>query len=353
MSFQVKDARRNWGGAFLMTLTMLACGRPDDSRLSRIKALMGDTKAERVTEVPTSSDDDVQVCSFNISFLGHWKDKKADELAAVLKRCEVIAVQEMVAPPIPMNFPNGDSLPPDPQAQAFTEAMRAAGFSYVISPEDTGITRVHTSTTRSEFYIFFYRPEVVQPVREGMPNGFVDPLLIGNPVYDRVPFAASFAVLDPYGNRKNDFVLVSVHLATKRGSRTTEDARQRRRGEIAGVWDWIREQRKIGSERNFFVVGDMNISNRQELTGILDSSQHFDHVASLNEDGVPTNIAKTSPFDQAMFDVREGEAVVPRLAVVDLRLAVGQPDLGTREFVMSYSDHDPIAFKVDLADDKD
>lgn len=344
-------------GVFVKTATcavilqLAACGQSQQAT-NRLKNLFEEAAVERVDSFTNVADTERQICSFNVSFLGHWKDKKNDELAAILKPCDVVAIQELDAPPEAIQFPNGENLPADPQAAAFAAAMKAVGFDYVMSPEDTGPTRNHTSTTRSEFFIFFYRSNLVAPIKDGAPQGFVDQTLVNNPTFDRVPYAQAFATLDPYGAKKNDFVLISTHLSTKRQNRTQEEAKLRRKGEIEATWNWIFQQRRNTTERNFFVVGDMNIDNRQELDGILDHDT-MQNVTSLNEVGAPTNVAQTNPYDQAMFDAREAHAVIPKFLILNLKKAVQQPDLTTRDFVKYYSDHDPISFSVHLSDDQD
>jgi hypothetical protein len=50
----------------------------------------------------------IRVASFNIQFVGHFKKKRNDILAAILKDYDLVFVQELVAPPTDIQF-GGDT----------------------------------------------------------------------------------------------------------------------------------------------------------------------------------------------------------------------------------------------------
>ncbi len=41
----------------------------------------------------------LEICSFNIQFLGHFKDRDDESLAALVKDFDIVFVQELVTPP--------------------------------------------------------------------------------------------------------------------------------------------------------------------------------------------------------------------------------------------------------------
>ena len=80
----------------------------------------------------------LEVCSFNIQFLGNSKRRKNTTLADLLKDCDIAVIQELVSPPFAGTFPDGTAFKPDPESAAFFEAMEPLGFKFVLSAEDTG-----------------------------------------------------------------------------------------------------------------------------------------------------------------------------------------------------------------------
>ena len=49
-----------------------------------------------------------------------------------------VIVQELIAPSTAWIYPSGEIYPGDPEAKAFFDEMKKHGFSYDLSPEDTG-----------------------------------------------------------------------------------------------------------------------------------------------------------------------------------------------------------------------
>src|SRR5690349_20107016 len=58
------------------------------------------------------------ICSLHIKFLGNYPQRKNATLVNLLRNYDIVAVQELVAPPYPMQFPDGTPAKPDAQARA-------------------------------------------------------------------------------------------------------------------------------------------------------------------------------------------------------------------------------------------
>ena len=73
------------------------------------------------------------LCSFNIKWLGHFKNRDNNALAAILKPCDAVVVQEMVAPPwdVTPEDDSGDVLKASQRSTDFVNAMKTVGFDGV------------------------------------------------------------------------------------------------------------------------------------------------------------------------------------------------------------------------------
>ena len=157
---------------------------------------------------PLLAEELLRICSFNIQFLGHFKNRDNVALASILREYDIVVVQELVAPPYSMTFPDGTGGRADAEARAFFDAMICNGFSYQMSEEDTGPgERNHTNTTATEWWVAFYKPDRVLAAPD-LPSGFLAEDRSANPSYARVPYAFAFRSMDTDA----DFVLISVHL---------------------------------------------------------------------------------------------------------------------------------------------
>jgi hypothetical protein len=323
-------------------------------------------------EVESLGPSELAVCSFNISFVGHWKavDKKSEELAKLLQPCDVIALQELVAPPTNYGLDAAgnhyywldqdellkDAAKKDPdeliesftpwwtdkvkpqgiveeweadyQAFHFVGHMVKAGFDYVLSKGDTGKTVNHNNSTSSEWHAVFYRNKKVFPVHTTeMPSGWtkLDPAepLARHPVYDRLPYAFAFRTFPLSNNRQIDFVLINVHLHSTqtRDNETEKDAGLIRANELFHIYKWIDKMQAIYPERDFITLGDMNVVNCKQLEAISTefkakmvaaSMTLQDQMATLNENCHQTNISSKDPkpFDQIIFDKKHTKEIV-------------------------------------------
>ncbi|MBI9086322.1 MAG: hypothetical protein JEZ11_22165 [Desulfobacterales bacterium] len=197
----------------------------------------------------------ITICSFNIQFLGSSKSRNDEALASVVKDCDIVVVQELVAPPYAMKFPDATDVKPDPEAAEFFDAMALNGFSFWLSEEDTGSGKKHhVNSSSTEWWVTFYKEKAVKPAND-IPHGFLADDRTDHPCYERVPYAFAFRTPD----QKLDFVLISVHLKPGPGP----SDRARRRHELAAISDWI--EIVDDEEKDFIILGDMNIYKANEL----------------------------------------------------------------------------------------
>ncbi len=294
----------------------------------------------------------LSICSFNIQFLGHSTQRKHAVLADVVKNFDIVVIQELVAPPYPMNFPDGKPVKPDPQSQAFFDAMKARGFAYQLSEEDTGTgDKIHSNGSNTEWFVVFYKPQQVAMATD-LPGGFLADDRSNHDDYERVPYA--FAFRTPGGTL--DFVLISVHLRPEAGPAP----RARRKHELASIAGWVQGHRQF--EQDFIILGDMNIENQAELADDLPAS-----FTSLNADCVSTNTsAQGKPYDHVMFQPQSTPEIDATFGfqVIDLVEAVrptwtaadgafpGDPYVHDK-FRACYSDHRPVFFQMAIPDRDD
>ena len=299
---------------------------------------------------PSAQLEQVAICTFNIKFLGHYKtiDRDDEGLARVLEEFDIIVIQELVAPPTDVIYPNGDTDPADPEAREFFDAMEANGFEYWLSEEDTGTSdSIHSAGTGTEWWVAFYKPDIVEKATD-LPNGFLADDRSNHDDYERVPYAFSFRTL----NGALDFALVSVHL---RPGNSSADA-ARREHEIEAIADWIGEM--DASEQDFIVLGDMNIKDCVELESFTPEG-----FASLNALCVATNTNPDNPrpYDHVLYradrtceiDTKYGLHVIDLVDVMEDFWCSEEPYPGTPydhdTFSMYYSDHNPVHFRLQTA----
>jgi hypothetical protein len=290
------------------------------------------------------------VCSFNIKFLGMYKNKENAALAAIVKDYDIVLVQELVASPTKGTYPDGKTYKADPEAGAFFEAMAPYFPAHVLSVEDTGKGTLHSSGSTTDWFTAFYKPNKVSLAND-LPTGFIAEQRHGNPDFDRVPCAFGFRT--PSG--KLDFVLVSVHLHQGTGASKA----QTRKNELQHIADWVATKDAV--EKDFLVVGDMNIQSKQELEADLPQG-----YASLNSACAATNVAGSKPFDQVMyrpdytadevsgytFKVRKLLSLLPPLA--DLcHDSLPVPLTHFAGFDYRFSDHNPVVFRLHASADDD
>lgn len=315
-----------------------------------------------------------KICSFNIQFLGNSKLRRSRDLAHFLEAsdCDLVVVQELVAPPdlrlLPASehygktelatFPDGSPHNPNPINTEFFLEMAKAGYDgFLLSPEDTGTgPKNHLNSSATEWFVAFYKTEIFE-IAQDLPNGFLSNVVAANPGYDRVPFAFPFRTK----GATFDFVLISVHLHP--GPSKTDQAR--RSEEIKNIFMWINANQKFSTEKDYIILGDMNLENANELSQNITGTRFI----SLNKNAkqnTNTNPVSPKPYDHVFIspkDSREIESIdnfeVMNLIVgmmtywdLDPSTYPGNP-YSHNMFRMYFSDHHPVGFNIKPGDRDD
>lgn len=301
------------------------------------------------------------VASFNIKWLGNYKDKDSKALTGLLKDLDIVLVQELVAPPYQGNYPNNKPFKPTQASKEFFDFMTRAGFKYILSEENTGRNRNRINGSAAEWFVAFYKPEVVcaagqEPAEAScdasdLPNGFLAKKRALNANYDRVPYAFGFRAV----GGKADFVIISVHLRPSTGS----ENKARRKQELKAVGKWISEN--SDKEKHFLIVGDMNMYNCEELENAKPAG-YF----SLNSSCATTVTGKTPrPYDHVLVpkahdDILHRGGAFKTIDLVQKMCAKWDGDgpcpgkpYESAAFGKYYSDHRPVLFELSIASDSD
>ena len=285
---------------------------------------------------------EIKICSFNIKFIGNYEKRDNKALADYLKQYDVIVIQEMVSPPITGTYPSGKKFKVDKESKAFFEAMLDQGFDYILSKEDTGKgKRNNRNGSVTEWFIAFYKSDVVQNIDTF--SDFIAEDRSANPNFTRVPHTFSFKSI----NGKIDFTLISVHLEAGKG----KNPRKQRAKEFKAIENWINKNNS--NEKDFIVLGDMNIENKAELNKVL-----FKGYQSLNADCKTTTHAKkkVSPYDHVFYSIDYTQTELKNnFKITNLITAMEKywnpsngayPKNRPRLFEQYFSDHFPISFSL-------
>ncbi|MBN2037290.1 MAG: endonuclease/exonuclease/phosphatase family protein [Chitinispirillaceae bacterium] len=293
--------------------------------------------------------DTLTVCSFNIQFLGSFQKRDNAALADIVKTYDIVAVQELVSPPVDGTYPDGQTYTSDIESKAFFDAMAPNGFNYVLSSEQTGPGQTpHTGGTAMEWWVVFFKPNKVQ-IATDLPMGFISEPRYHNPDYQRVPYAFGFRTPDS----SMDFVLIPVHLQP--GSSSSE--KERRKHELLSISNWVSNQDSV--EKDFIILGDMNIYSATELANATPTG-----FLSLNDECrlTTTNLTGAEggkPYDHVMYnptftsneiDSAFDFQVINLVEVMKPKWTSTGPYPGDpyvhNEFRQYYSDHDPVIFRL-------
>jgi endonuclease/exonuclease/phosphatase family metal-dependent hydrolase len=291
----------------------------------------------------------LSICSFNIQFLGESKVRYNHELASILDSCDIAVIQELIAPPTDGNYPDGDSYFADPEAAGFFDEMETLGFDYSLSKEDTGPGEDnHKANKHTEWFVVFFKDTV--EVANDLPNRFIGRDLTGHKVYRRVPHAHSFRTVD--GNL--DFVILNVHLYPGQGKK------EERKKELKGIAKWVNRNDDI--EKDFLIVGDMNLYTKTELDNATPSGWQ-----SLNDEMDKTNTAASThgPYDHVMyrpahtiemdatFDQREMSLIEEMEPLWHGPGTYPGNPYDHSKFRKYFSDHVPISFRLNIPSQDD
>jgi len=334
---------KNYAISLLLVLFIFACGSSKQFGGYQ-KDASNDTSDESIpseTSIVPSSTFEIKMCSFNIKFVGLYKKKDHAALADILKGYDLVLIQELVSPPTDGHYPDGTPYEADPEAKEFVDAMAGHGFEYRLSEEDTGTNEdIHSNSSSTEWFVVFYKPDKLI-VDDELITGFLADDRSDHPSFERVPYAFSFQTIDD----GVDFTLISVHL--KPGSGTADKAR--RKEELEAIAQWIDINDSI--EKDFIIVGDMNINNQAELQYLLPPGYN-----SLNKDCLPTNLSSSGkPYDHVMYHVSHtGAELTGSFEIVDLKEVMRPywkettpyPENDLNLFYQYYSDHKPLVFTL-------
>lgn len=280
----------------------------------------------------------LKACSFNIKFIGQGNNKQYLPLVDLMKDYDLVLVQELVSAPMDMIYPDY-ILRGTAQARTFFQLMEDHHFAHALSSAKTGPTTNRTNGSTSEYFVAFYKPEVLHYLQAR--SGFIDQPLVSNSTFDRVPWTFHFATRDG----TLDFAVTNVHLTAE------ASAHAKRRNELAYI-----AQRAADGEPDHLIVGDMNIQSSQELTTAAPSG-----YVSLNAACLPTNVgANGKPYDHVMYQPQHtGNDIDPNhfapLPLVQLMEpswdTTDGPYPGTGNFNVAtygsyYSDHKPVEFRL-------
>jgi endonuclease I len=304
-----------------------------------------------VADVQATTADQIDICSFNIQFLGNSRDRDNAALASMLQDFDIVVVQELVAPPYEGMFPDGSLFRPDTEAALFFQEMEDLGFAYILSEEDTGRgERNHYNNSATEWWVTFYDPDVVEEAHD-LPRGFLAEDRTHHPDYARVPYAFAFQAV----SGGLDFVLISVHLTPGR-YKSAE-----RLGELSAIHSWIAGQE--GPERDYIILGDMNIEDADELAVVMPATFSSMNGMCL---ATNTNVNGPRPYDHVMYDPGHTVEIDQQhgMQVIDLIEAMRPhwndddpyPGGGTYDhnrFRRYYSDHHPVEFRMWVHEDDD
>lgn len=321
------------GGVIIGTIGTYIANNPDPPPLS--------TPA-------VSRPDTLTVCTFNVKWSGSYKNKDNAAIADLLAPYDIVVIQELVAPAVSGRYPDGTEYIDDPEARAFVDAIGAKGFDFLLSAEDTGPGSKHSNSSTTEWFVCFFKPDKCF-IATDLPIGSLASDRFGNDVFDRVPYAF------PFRSKSGamDFVLISVHLVA------SPSASDRRKQELSAIAGWVDEA--DSNEKDFIVLGDMNIQSVAELTAVSP-----DGFSSLNDECRKTTTgASLKPYDHVMFRrsyTSEIDSVFD-CAVLDLVDSMksrwkgpgaycGAPYDGNL-FPQCYSDHNPVVFRIIGASDDD
>ena len=298
-----------------------------------------------------NSQDTLNICSFNIQFLGNFKNKDNVTLGKILKPYDMVIIQELVAPPIAGYFADRTPYKIDEESKAFLTEMKKAGFSFWLSSEDTGPTKNHVNSSASEWWIVFYKRTKIH-CDSSRYFGFVSEPLVANPNQDRVSYVFPFKTVK--GN--STFSLIPVHL----NPGDSKEDYARRQTEFSYLFNWTKKQTE--KNKDFLILGDCNIYEASEFSHF----KSYDYY-SLNDKCKSTNTKmyeskeKGRPYDHIFYNSHTKEdLILNSFGAIDLRKAAKTfnptnvlDPYDHDDFRAKYSDHVPVVFQLITGKDTD
>ena len=332
--------------------------KPGHQLLIKTRKQMTDIVGKKTTseESPQGSpaimEDSLTICSFSILSLGNTKSKENKALAYTLKDYDIVVIQGLVAPPYPIKFPDGRPAKPTNEAKDFFNAMLTHGFEYELSPEDTGPgEKIHKNNESTEWWVAFYKPNRVT-IAPDLPGGYLAGDRSNHADYERVPYAFAFRTF----KNNLDFILISTHL----NAGTSERDKLRRKHELKSIKSWIETKNKV--EKDFIILGNMNIENTTELTEVIPFG-----LKSLNDECRPTttNLDYPRPHNHIMYNPLQTEEINEEFGIVIIDLKKDLQELWRKDdpypgapydpnrFTKYYSAYQPIVFRLNIPKNDD
>jgi hypothetical protein len=279
--------------------------------------------------------------TFTIDNIGVYTTRDNEALACMVAAYDLVVLHDLGAPPYPGSFADGEAYRPSQPAAVFFDAMRRAGFEYVLAPEDTG--HVPTNKLNSGLTVWpvtFYKPNRVR-LAQDRPSGYIDPDRTDNPNFDRVPFALAFETAEG----GYDFIVVSVDLAE------TREKASRRRFELSALTGWLSQY--AADERDIFVSGGFDFTDCGELASSLPPV-----LIAVEEECQATDLGGKRPtsgwlvLEGATASLAGPPAVLDMVAAMEPFWAIkfgpdypGDP-LDIPLFSQTYSSHRPVVLGV-------
>lgn len=272
---------------------------------------------------------DVLSASYNIKWLGYSKTRENHSIANMLfeAKRDLVIIQEVVAPPMEV-VTESKIIKADPQVKAFFDAMEERGYKYVISKEDTGTgEKIHINSAATEWFVAFYNPEKLQLLEKG----YIAQDRSNHDDYERVPYQFTFKEI----SSEMDIVLISTHLKPGKGKKN----RVRRYHELQSIFDWIKVRKESSKERDYIVLGDMNVYS----CDILDIHLR-DGFKRANTECLNSNLKMNKPYDQVLYTEHskiDNYEVIDMYEIYDI-----DRETSNKEVIARYSDHHPVFFTV-------
>ena len=288
----MRDQSARWFAALILCTVIAGCDVDQQGGGSRV----GESTTGR------DSSKSIRVASFNIQVFGKSKSQKPavmDVLAKVVRRFEVVAIQELRAKDSQI-IPN------------FVKLINEHGrrYDYVVGP------RLGRSSSKEQ-YVYLFDSEVIE-VQPGSVYTVNDP----DDLLHREPLVARFRVKPVAGTTPFSFTLINIH--------TDPDETDIELNVLDDVYRVVCED---GSgEDDVILLGDLNVDHRH--LGELGKLPKIAWTVS----GEPTNARGTKSYDNIVYNTQATIEFTGKSGVFDLAKEFGL----TKQELLKVSDHLPV-----------
>ena len=231
------------------------------------------------------------------------------------------------------------SLLGDNEVRLFFEAMQKEGYSYILSEEDTGTgNKIHMNSARTEWFVTFYKKNKLSLLH----SGFIAEDRSNNDNYERVPYYTYFKDIS-VPDSTMDFVIISTHLQPGKA----KSKRIRRYQELNSIINFVDKIEKSNNERDFIILGDMNVYDCKTLDENLSSG-----FIRANSQCLNSNLKRSEPYDQVLYNKKftsiENYEVIDMYEIFDIPKSTPN-----KQVIAKYSDHHPVFFDIVKENDDD